>query len=99
MITRVPWTPWKPTNYLWKVTGDGMFFHDFFVPAENYNTARARAEDILAGSDGTQHLGKRFYGTVDSHIVKVERHGKFLVEGNFHNETIVSTVVNEGEMT
>lgn len=70
---------------LWQVKGDGKFFHTFYVPAANLHTASARASDTLAGSDTEEPWGgvnnwnypkgKRFYNTVEKHIVSITRTG------------------------
>lgn len=72
------------TVRLWLIKGDGKFFTDFYVKADKLCTAAARASDILAGSDTVEPWGgagnwpsnvqgKRFYGTVEQHIVSIER--------------------------
>lgn len=69
----------KPKPYVprpepkWKVTGDGMFFSPFWVEAPTMTRARARACDILAGSNTGERGGRRYYGTVDKHIVSIVR--------------------------
>lgn len=69
---RTVYTP--PKQYKWKVTGDGAYFSPFWVEAESASMAKAKAEDILAGSTtGVLRTGKRFYGTVDTHIVSIVR--------------------------
>lgn len=37
----------KPRERLWKVSGTGYFFSDFYVVADTYRMAKARASDIL----------------------------------------------------
>lgn len=100
-IKNVPWTAMPVyTEYLWKVTGDGWFFHDFYVPGKTYGEARARAQDILAGC--TANLpkdGKRFYGTVDSHIKSIVQQPGLRVEGNYHEERLVMLDTNREETT
>jgi hypothetical protein len=59
---------------LWKVQGDGNYFSTFYVEAEHITEAMARATDILAGADNeTPGRGKRFYGTVETHIVSIAK--------------------------
>lgn len=103
-IKNVPWTP--PVNYLWKVTGDGYFFHDFYVEGEDHSRAKAHAEDALAGSDGTQKVGRRFYGTVDKHIKSITKTGVVVerpsaLSGNYHDTRLVmlGDTNREDEMT
>jgi hypothetical protein len=75
-----------PKVPLWQIKGDGYFFHTFYVPAANLSTAAARASDALAGSDtaerpyngyssdfGYKRAGKRFYNTVEKHIVSITK--------------------------
>jgi hypothetical protein len=71
-------TPVKAKEWKWRVAGDGTYFAPFWVEAFNMREAWAHASDILAGSD-TVDVGsryKRFYGTVDTHIVSITREDK-----------------------